>query len=138
MKSIFLLFSILVMGSCGAKNTLGSKYPALHGTYLLTKVGEKNLNSEKFIFEFDSENNTVFGYTGCNGFSADFAQEGAEITFTSPVSTRKFCKENMGTEKRLLGAIEEIAELKREETNYVFYSWNNNPLITLTKTDERE
>lgn len=105
----------------------------LDGSYVITGVGESKISSEEIVFEFNPIGNRVSGNTGCNSFSASFRQEGRELHFTTPISTRKYCEGKMAIERQILSSFEEAVRLINSGNDFIFLSEENEELITLTK-----
>lgn len=134
MRSLLFTLAILISVSCA--NTVDTvSDEALDGEYKLTELRGNNFTSEELIFKFNPIGNIVSGNTGCNSFSANFQQEGRDVNFTTPISTRKLCEGKMKTEQRILSSFEEATKLVRTGDEFIFYSEGNQPLITLTKTN---
>lgn len=135
MKSVFLFLSVLTLTSCGNGKKSGPQdKETLDGEFKLTQVGNEDLSSEDFYFEFVDQEKIMFGNTGCNGLSANYTIEDSQISFTAPVSTRKFCEGKMETEQQIHAAMEETLNFRRDGKNPLFFSQENDPLISLTKT----
>jgi heat shock protein HslJ len=130
-----LLFIFAVIFCVGCANTADTvSDEVLDGEYQLTGL-RGNSFSEEILFNFNPIGNIISGNTGCNQFSANFYQEGRDVNFTTPISTRKYCQGKMKTEQRILESFEEAKKFIRTGDEFVFYSEGNRPLITLTKSN---
>ncbi len=130
-----LLFILAVIFSVSCANTADTvSDEILDGDYQVTGL-RGNSFSEEILFNFNPIGNILSGNTGCNQFSANFHQEGREVNFTTPISTRKFCEGKMKTEQRIFESFEEVTKFIRTGDEFVFYSEGNRPLITLTKSN---
>lgn len=139
MKAIYFTLCVLILTSCGnGKRSSSQDQQVLDGEFKLTQIGNEDLLAEDFYFEFIDQEKIMFGNTGCNGLSANYSLDDSEISFTAPVSTRKFCEGKMETEQQIHAALEETVRFKRDGENLVFLSGEDEPLIALKKTDESE
>lgn len=137
MKPFLSLIALFLLVSCGnTVNTIADDI--LDGEYELTGIRGNEFSSEEIIFNFNPIGNIVAGETGCNRFSANYQQDGKELTFTTPISTRKFCEGKMRRERQILSSFEKATKLHREENKFILLSAENRPLITLTKTKSSE
>ncbi|GHA35974.1 hypothetical protein GCM10007103_16790 [Salinimicrobium marinum] len=130
-----LLFILAVIFSVSCANTADTvSDEVLDGEYQLTGL-RGNSFSEEIVFSFNPIGNIISGNTGCNQFSANFYQEGRDVNFTTPISTRKYCEGKMKTEQRILESFEEATKFIRTGDEFTFFSEGNRPLITLTKSN---
>lgn len=137
MRPLLLIISIFLFFSCGnTADTISEE--TLDGQYALTGIGGNSFSSEEIHVNFNPIGNSVSGNTGCNRFSANYRQKGRELTFATPISTRKYCEGKMRTERQLLSSLERAAKLVRDGNDFVILSEGNQPLITLTKTNQSE
>lgn len=135
MKNILLLLSVILLTSCGGKKNTSTSDVVLDGLYILENVQGKDLSAEGFIVTFDTEAQRVYGETGCNGFSSQFIQKASEVTFTAPISTRKYCEGKMETEDQILQAVVKVAKFEEKGEEFIFYSAEDEVLFSLTKTN---
>lgn len=134
MKSFLLIIVLFLCFSCA--NTADTvSVDTLDGEYTLTGIRGSNFTAEDITFSFNPVGNTVSGDTGCNRFSANYHQDGRDIVFTTPISTRKFCEGKMKREQRILSSFEEASKFRRTGNEFAFLSEGNQPLFTLTKTN---
>lgn len=137
MRVIILILSVVLFTSCGnTADTVSDE--TLDGQYILTEIQGTNFPSDEVTISFNPIGNLITGTTGCNRFSANYHQDGRDVTFTTPISTRKHCEGKMRTESKILSSIEKIAKFRQNGNEYVFLSEENRPLITLTKTNYSE
>lgn len=137
MKPFLLLIGILLLVSCGntADTILDDR---LNGEYEMTGLRGNKYSSEKIIFTFNSVGNVLSGDTGCNRFSANYHQEGKELVFTTPISTRKLCDGKMKIEQQILSSFEDVTRFIRKGEEFILLAGDNTALITLTKTNGSE
>lgn len=131
----FLLIIILFLSVSCANTADTVSIDTLDGEYALTGIRGSNFAAEDIKFKFNPVGNTVSGDTGCNRFSANFHQDGKDVVFTTPISTRKFCEGKMRTEQRILSSFEEASKFNRTGNEFAFLSEGNKLLFTLTKTN---
>lgn len=133
MRLLGLLFSVLLLASCGSgKKT--SETPVLNGEYQLVQLQGEDITSQNLSFTFDLTKDRVFGETGCNGFSANFLQKENKLSISQALSTRKYCEGKMDIENKILQTIERAGTLKKEGKDIVFLSTEGTRLFTLNKT----
>lgn len=134
MRVLLLILSLIFLSSCAnTADTVADE--TLDGEYKLTGIQGANFSSDDVTMTFNPIGNRVTGTTGCNRFSANYHQDGKDVTFTTPISTRKHCEGKMRTESRILTAIENISKFRQNGNEFVFFSEENQPLFTLTKTN---
>lgn len=131
----FLLIAVLLLSFSCANTADTVSVDTLDGEYTLTGIRGNNFTAEEIVFSFNPVGNTVSGDTGCNRFSANYHQDGKDVTFTTPISTRKYCEGKMRSEQRILSSFEEAAKFNRTGNEFAFLSEGNRPLFTLTKTN---
>lgn len=133
MKSLLLLFAILMLSACAnaPKTASGDQHP--EGELLLTSVQGYNVASEELTFTFNTEDHKVMGEAGCNHFSADYERNKTKISFNHPVSTKKYCKYHQEMENKILSALPEVTKFVRDGNEYLFYSGKGDLLFTLKK-----
>ncbi|MGY0390957.1 copper resistance protein NlpE N-terminal domain-containing protein [Bizionia sp. KMM 8389] len=74
---------------------------------LVALFGKEITNSEAFI-SFATENNKVFGHSGCNNFNGTFQVENeTQLSLSKMVSTMKACP-NMDVENQFMSALEKV------------------------------
>lgn len=134
MRVFLFILSIVLFTSCGnTADTVSDEM--LDGQYTLTGIQGTNFTSDDITISFNPIGNLITGTTGCNRFSANYHQDGQDLTFTTPISTRKHCEGKMRTESRILSSIEKITKVRQNGNEFIFLSEENQPLITLTKTN---
>lgn len=107
----------------------------LHGNYHLKELNLKDVSSEKMMLKFDSIQKSVSGYAGCNSFGAGFEHSAEKIKFTDAMSTEMYCEGKMEREKEIMDALPKISEVTTIKEQIVFYSGNNERLLTIQKQD---
>lgn len=136
---IFLLFlSLIVLNSCANFTQKSIAENNLDGQFQLVEINGKDVSSEELIFNFLPAENRVYGETGCNGFAANLKQEGENLSFIDPLSTKKYCQGKMEIEEEILSALQKTKSFKIHENEFVFYSEAKNELFTLKNIQEVE
>jgi heat shock protein HslJ len=144
MNRILLLILSIIFTSCannivnegiGEKDLMNIEEIKLHGNYLLKELTLKDVSSEKIVLKFDSIQKSVSGYAGCNSFGADFEHSVEKIKFTKPVTTKMYCEDKMEKEQEIMKVLPEISEVTEVKEQIVFYSGNNQRLLTIQKED---
>ncbi len=107
----------------------------LQGNYLLKEINAEDISSEKIVFKFDTIQKTVTGNAGCNRFSSTFELSEEQIKFSDPVSTKMFCEGKMEMEQKVINILPTISEVNRIKEQVVFYSANNERVLTIQKQD---
>lgn len=130
MKVLILAFGLMILLSCGssAENNSAEK---LDGDYDLIAIQGEDISSEGLVFTFNSEESRVSGETGCNGFSANYEQDGSTISFNSAISTKMFCEGKMDLEAAIITTLPNVAHFEQEGNEFLFYSEENDLLFTL-------
>ncbi|NJW52909.1 META domain-containing protein [Salinimicrobium oceani] len=107
----------------------------LDGNYRVLEVkGEKELPQD-IIFNFNPVGNRVSGNAGCNQFSALYHLKGAQLEFSTPMNTRKFCEGRMEIERQILASLEMASRIEETESEVVLFAKNDEPLLILTKIE---
>lgn len=133
---LFLFFSFLLISCANTVDTVSIE--RLDGRYQVMAVqGEKAL-SDNIILNFEPLGNRVSGNSGCNQFSAHYNQQGNNLEFSTPMSTRKYCEGFMETEKKILSSFEHVARINHNGKEIIIFSDNDEALMTLTKIESGE
>lgn len=135
MKVVTFFLCVFALSSCANLTQSVSENGSniLDGPYQLMQVKGKNVADEDMIFNFLAQENRVFGDTGCNGFAANFKQDGQKVDFIAPLSTKKLCKGKMEIEKAVLDAIMESKTFQQADSSYTFYTEKGTALFQLIK-----
>lgn len=133
MKWIYFFVGALMLVACGSTNMQSHKAPTLEGEYQIIGVDNTRLNDAEFVMTFNLEEQTAYGYVGCNRFTSSFVQEGETLKFKGGISTKMYCEGKMEIEGRLLSALEEITGVRSDNDKLVLYSSENDDLITIKK-----
>lgn len=89
----------------------------------------KEAKAERPNIEF-MEDDTMFGYTGCNEFRGGYSlKEGYEISFSNIISTKMFCPE-METENEFLNVMGKASYYIFEDHALVIHDENHQALAT--------
>lgn len=133
MKWFFLYIGVLIFMACGSTKTGGVQAPALEGEYQIVQVGSETLNDPEFTIIFDLEEQSAYGYVGCNRFSSGFTQDGGMLHFNRSISTKMYCEGKMEIEDQVLRSLEEVTGVRHDNGNLVLHSSDNKGLITIKK-----
>ncbi|WP_281613716.1 META domain-containing protein [Flammeovirga sp. SubArs3] len=104
-----------------------NKYPLLNGTWVITTLNEKETNPLITYINFDTSENRINGFAGCNGLggSMEYNAEDGTIKSGPFMSTMMFCEE-VAENERALGKILE---------NFNAFDISDD-ILTLKKDDE--
>lgn len=131
-----LLFTVLLFSCANTVDTVSEEN--LVGNYkVITVQGEKTV-SDSIILNFEPLGNRVSGNAGCNEFSANYNQQGSNLEFSTPMSTRKYCEGKMEIEKIILSSFEDVARINFNGEEIIIFSDKDEALMTLTKIDRSE
>ena len=110
MKLLSLLFITLIsIKSCGDTTTAETSSLNLTGEFHITALEANTEVPEKLSISFDTEKNTVSGFSGCNRFSGTYSVENETIAFGPLATTRKMCRgEANAIESRTLSLLSKI------------------------------
>ncbi|MGI0105375.1 META domain-containing protein [Salinimicrobium sp. WS361] len=135
MKKILLLILSVISLSCA--NTIDTvTEEILDGNYrVITIPGHESLPRD-IVFNFNPMASKLSGNTGCNDFSAHYNQQGNNLEFSTPMNTRKYCKGKMEVERQILSSFEKVSKLDHTGNEFVIYSNNDVPLMTLIKIEQ--
>ena len=142
MKKFMCAFLILLY-SCGSNQENKSETQGidqesaenikLHGSYLIQKIKNENVVSEKIELKFDSISNEVSGNAGCNRFSSGYERTGIKIAFRPVVSTKMYCEGKMEMEKAITEILPQISQMILQEGELVLMNEDLDPMITIEK-----
>ena len=133
---LFLLFSVLLISCANTVDTVSEE--GLDGSYKVTAVQGEKAISDSIIFKFEPLGNRISGNAGCNQFSAHYNQQGNNLKFSTPMSTRKYCEGMMDMERKILSSFEKVSRINYNGKEIVIFSGNDKSLLTLTKIDRGE
>lgn len=123
---VVLDLSELVVEAVAAAPSLGNS------VWHLVKIGNisvKNHSEQEVLhMHFVAEDNSIFGFSGCNRFSGFYQLEGNKINFRQLRSTRKMCLENMMLERTYLGMLSEVKGFSLNDNQLVLLDSKNNQL----------
>ncbi|MEW4923243.1 META domain-containing protein [Algibacter sp. 2305UL17-15] len=114
MKCILMLFSIIILRTCGASehsvvtplnnNTILKE---LKGTYRINTLNGQDVSSFNLNMTFNDSTKQVSGFSGCNRFFGSYVLENNTITFSNLGATKMMCtKEKNNVETNLFKAME--------------------------------
>ena len=133
---VFLLFSILLISCANTVDTVSEE--GLDGSYKVMAVQGEKAVSDSIVFNFEPLGNRISGHAGCNQFSAHYNQQGKNIEFSTPMSTRKFCEGMMEIERKILSSFEDVARINQNGEEIIIFSDDDKALMILTKIDRSE
>ena len=120
----------LFMSSC-------CNQPEVAGSWNIVSVNgtEVTLTGEEAPFmEFNTEENKIHGFTGCNIMNGQYTLEGKELSFGNVATTMMAGSEsNMKLEREVLDGISKAAEVKADGENLQILDAENNVLLVLKK-----
>ncbi|HAC21385.1 MAG: META domain-containing protein [Tannerellaceae bacterium] len=134
LKKICSLFVILIAGfACKSSKQQPMSYNALNGEWKVVAIENREVakDLEAPVVTFDTENNRVSGFAGCNRINAAVAKESNDGTLVlgPAMSTRMACL-NMELENALIKAMGEINGYKMEG--------GKTPALILTNKENKE
>ena len=130
MKNFLFVCLAFILISCGSSKEV---VVDLNGEYQLLEVQGEDLSDQDLSISFTPAENRISGETGCNGFSAKYTQENNVLSVGRAMSTRMYCEGKMDTEQKIISSLEDVAKVKKDGKELVFYSTDNQRLFTLTK-----
>ncbi|WP_324719746.1 META domain-containing protein [Salinimicrobium sp. HB62] len=133
---LFLIFSVLLISCANTVDTVSEE--GLDGSYKVIAVQGDKPVSDSIIFNFETLGNRISGNAGCNQFSAHYNQQGNDLEFSTPMSTRKFCEGKMEIERKILSSFEDVARINYNGKEIIIFSESDEALLTLTKIDRSE
>lgn len=138
MKYISILFISLYMVSCGnskdatAMNTL----PQLNGDYKISMVGADSSFNEDVTIQFNRDEKTVSGNSGCNLFNGSYTSEGSKLEFGALATTRKMCHPEANTlEQKVLKALQNTKSYSISNNEISFYDEAHFTILKLENSD---
>jgi len=105
----------------------------------LTKLGEKAVENqsdkEDLHIQFIAEDNSIFGFAGCNRFSGHYQLERSNISFRQLKSTRRMCLENMMLERLFLGTLNDVEVFHLTSEHLTLFDSKGNELAQFSLSD---
>lgn len=141
-----LMVVFLILASCGNLQENGSEIQEpqtaenllLDGNYLVMQVRSEDIASQEVVFLFNDKVKQLSANAGCNRFRASYDRTGKNITFEEAMSTKMYCEGKMQLENELISLLPHVSEIKKMGNEIGFYSEDNEQLLTLRKTGNRE
>lgn len=130
MKNFLFVCLASILFSCGSSKEV---VVDLNGEYKLMSLQGEDLSDRDLNFTFTPAEHRISGETGCNDFSAKYTQENNVLSIGRAMSTRMFCEGRMDTEQKIINSLEDVARVKKDGNELVFYSTANQRLFSLTK-----
>ncbi|TYB78924.1 META domain-containing protein [Bizionia myxarmorum] len=138
MKYISILFISLYMVSCGNSKdaTAMNKLTQLNGDYKISMVGADSSFNEDVTIQFNSDEKTVSGNSGCNLFNGSYTSEGSKLEFGSLATTRKMCDTEANTlEQNVLKALQNTKSYSISTNEISFYDEAHFTILKLENSD---
>ncbi len=134
-KTIILSIVISLI-SCNASKNQKSKNQKMFATnYIVEKIENKKELSTKPTIIFNTKENKISGFAGCNRYNGSFIKKENTITFNGIISTKMYCL-NMPVEKEFLTALSNTTSYKISENKLVFLDKSDTVLVTFIKTEK--
>ena len=100
MKHVFILISLLLIKSCGASDQMAKTKTSedmptqeiLSGTYEISALDAFKI-TDPLSITFDSNENRINGFAGCNRFFGSYKTKGNTISFSQVGITKMLCQE---------------------------------------------
>ena len=127
-KLFLPLLAIALLTGCSKSLDLTT----LSGEWYVAQInGETVLVIEKAPY-FGIENGRLNGNSGCNSFSADLPQKGAQLDFSKMVTTLRYCPDNE-TEQKLYAALRSCKQAKGKPEAFVLTDERGGELVVCLK-----
>jgi heat shock protein HslJ len=133
-KRLLLILSVISLSCANTIDTVTEDI--LDGNYRVIAIPGHESLPRDIVFNFNPMASKLSGNTGCNDFSAHYNQQGNNLEFSTPMNTRKYCKGKMEVERQIMSSFEKVSKLDHNGNEFVIYSINDVPLMTLTKIEQ--
>jgi|GEM_PF-4915029 heat shock protein HslJ len=133
-KILLLILSVICLSCANTIDTVTEEI--LDGNYRVIAIQGYESLPRDIVFNFNPMASKLSGNTGCNDFSAHYNQQGSNLEFSTPMNTRKYCKGKMEVERQILSSFEKVSKLDHTGNEFVIYSNNDVPLMTLIKIEQ--
>lgn len=131
------LFALLLVGACaqpivGAPPTPSAATQRLPGTKWL-RIDDLDANPHGATLEF--EGNRASGYTGCNRWTADVAENGEQLRFGVTAVTEMACAPmQMDTERNFLSVIDRTRYAHFDQESLILMDARQNQIAQFNST----
>lgn len=102
----------------------------------VTSLLGKTLNADDMMKGLPSlnfsENEKLFGSTGCNNFTGSYKLDGAKLSLDPGAMTKMFCTES--TEQDFLNAINQVTNVKMDGSTLILLNGTNTVMSLVPKT----
>ncbi len=108
---------------------------AINGKWLVSKIGDIDVNDPEVNLFFDMPERKVHGNTGCNYFNGNILVDpsvDSSLTFENMGVTMRMC-ENQETEMAMLVALEEACTYRKQGNELVLYSSSGKAVMRLSR-----
>ena len=145
MKFIILLFGLLSIKDCNNgnksnylnidKNAINTE---LNGSYIVSKILENDILPFNIEINFDSTEQRVTGFSGCNRFFGNYTLTGDSIQFSPLGSTKMICDEKKNNvEMILFETLSKVNKMSYLENNTISLMNEESTLLTLQKKPQK-
>jgi len=120
MKVFIVLIFCFTLTNC---NSLKNKVSNLNKEYKVIKVQDTNVKDLLMTVNFNSNENALNGFAGCNTFFGKFSAEKNDVKFFDIGSTKKYCPLDGKSkiEKKFLNALSKTTSYKELEGNIILF-----------------
>ncbi len=139
MKHVFILISLLLIKSCGASDQMAKTKTSedmptqeiLSGTYEISALDAFKI-TDPLSITFDSNENRINGFAGCNRFFGSYKTKGNTISFSQVGITKMLCQDEANQiEQRFLEILNSAKSFEFTETGLTFL--NNGEVLVEAK-----
>lgn len=120
LKTIILSIAINLISCNASKNQKSENQKMFATNYIVEKIETKKELSTKPTIIFNTKENKISGFAGCNRYNGNFTKKENTITFNGIISTKMYCQ-NMPVEKEFLTALSKTTSYKISENKLVFF-----------------
>lgn len=111
--------------------------PLKGGEYTITSMAGQKTENDEFI-QFDLDKQIVSGQAACNNFSGSFDTKKDSIGFGQMASTRKYCKDQMDEERKLMETMTEVEAYEYDGDQLLLLSSTGKTLLTTQKKEKEQ
>ncbi len=131
----FLFIFTMLFSNCNSTSKINSEKnkSILEGTYLITSLYGEDVSEHKLTMVFDSANNLLTGFSGCNSYSCNYSSEGKSFSAKFPMASKKYCSETAKIEKQFFKALTEMKEKEFKNKILSFQKDQGEEILTAKK-----
>lgn len=127
-KLFLPLLALALLAGCSKSLDLAT----LSGEWYVAQINGETVSNLAKAPYFGIENGKLNGNTGCNSFSADLPQKGAQLDFSKMVTTLRYCPDNE-TEQKLYAALRSCKQAKGNAEVFVLTDERGGELVACHK-----